>query len=178
MNENNDKSNNNTTTYCVYWLTTTPTNPSIIRPRIVFFWRTTTTRNPAIIRQHIVFTEWRQRTTNPKIIRPILCLLTDDNEDKPNHNTTTYCAYWRTTTTRNPTIIRPHIVFTDWRQQRKTQSYYDHVFSLMTYDNNNKHSHNTTTYCVYWRSTTTTNPNTIVSHIVFTQWRQLQQTQP
>jgi len=49
------------------------------------------------------------------------CLLTDDNNDKPNHNRTTYCVYGRTTTTKNPTIRRPHIVFTDRRQQRQTQ---------------------------------------------------------
>jgi hypothetical protein len=36
----------------------------------------------------------------------------------------------------NPIIIRPHIVFTDGRQQQ--------------------HNHNTTTYCVYWQTTTTT----------------------
>jgi hypothetical protein len=53
-----------------------------------------------------------------------------------NHNTTTYCVYWRTTTTINPIIIRPHIVFTDGQQQRQP-------------------NHNTTTYCVYWRTTTT-----------------------
>jgi hypothetical protein len=32
---------------------------------------------------------------------------------QPNHNTTTYCVFWRTKTTINPVIIRPHIVFTD-----------------------------------------------------------------
>jgi hypothetical protein len=109
----------------------------------------------------------------------ILCLLTDDNNNKPNHNTTTYCVYWRTTTTINAVIIRPcrpsvntisgriiiglsllssvskhnmwsycdwvvfvvrqrpHCMFTDRRQQRQP-------------------NHNTTTYCVYWRKTATT----------------------
>ena len=28
-----------------------------------------------------------------------MCLLTDDSNNKPSHNTTTYCVYWRTTTT-------------------------------------------------------------------------------
>jgi hypothetical protein len=46
----------------------------------------------------------------------ILCLLTDDNND-------------------NPIIIRPHIVFNDGRKR--------------------KPNHNATTYCVYWRTTTT-----------------------
>jgi hypothetical protein len=53
---------------------------------------------------------------------------------QPNHNTTTYCVYWRTKTTTtqsqydhllclltedndNPIIMRTHIVLTDWRQQ-------------------------------------------------------------
>jgi hypothetical protein len=37
----------------------------------------------------------------------------------PNHNTTTYYVYWRTTTTINPIIKRPHCMFTDRRQQRQ-----------------------------------------------------------
>jgi hypothetical protein len=121
--------------------------------------------NPIIIRLHIVFTDGRQQR-------------------QPNHNTTTYCAYWRKITIQyvvvlwlgcrcclpsvnticgrimiglslfsfvskhnmwclltndnndNPIIIRPHIVFTDARQRQP--------------------NHNTTTYCVYWRKTTTT----------------------
>jgi hypothetical protein len=52
-----------------------------------------------------------------------------------NHNTTTYYVYWRSTTTINPIIIRPHIVLTDRRKQRQPND-------------------NTTTYCVYWRNTT------------------------
>ena len=81
--------------------------------------------NPIIIRPHIVFTDGRQR--------------------QPNHNTITYCVYWRKTTTTtqsqydhilclltddndNPIITRPHIVFTDGRRQQQP-------------------NHNTTTYC-------------------------------
>jgi hypothetical protein len=60
----------------------------------------------------------------------VLCLLTDDNND-------------------NPIIIRPHIVFTDGRQQRQPV-------------------HNTTTYYVYWRMTTTINPIIIRPHCMFT----------
>jgi hypothetical protein len=48
----------------------------------------------------------------------IVCLLTDGNKD-------------------NPIIMRPHIVFTDGRQRQQP-------------------NHNTITYCVYWRKTTTT----------------------
>jgi hypothetical protein len=65
----------------------------------------------------------------------ILCLLTDDN-NKPNHNTTTYFVYWRTTKTTNPIMIRPHIVFTDGRQKRQTQSWFDHILCLLTDDKN------------------------------------------
>jgi hypothetical protein len=36
-----------------------------------------------------------------------------------SHYATTYCVYWRKTTTINPMIIRPHIVFTNGRQQRQ-----------------------------------------------------------
>jgi hypothetical protein len=67
----------------------------------------------------------------------ILCLLTDENNNKPSDNMTIYCVYWRTTTTINPIIIRPHCMFTDRRQQRQP-------------------NHNTTKYCAYWRKTTTT----------------------
>jgi len=43
----------------------------------------------------------------------MLCLLTDDNNDKANYNATAYCVYkWKKTTT-NPTKIRPSIVFID-----------------------------------------------------------------
>jgi hypothetical protein len=39
-------------------------------------------------------------------------VLTDGRQQRqPNHNTTTYCVYWRKTI--NPIIIRPHMVFTD-----------------------------------------------------------------
>jgi hypothetical protein len=69
--------------------------------------------NPIIIRPHIMFTDGRQQRQS-------------------NHNTITYCVYWRKTINRN--IIRPHIVFTDGRQQRQP-------------------NHNTTTYCVYWWKT-------------------------
>jgi hypothetical protein len=66
--------------------------------------------NTIILQPYIVFTEIRQR--------------------QPNHNTTTYCVYWRKTI--NPIIIRPHVVFSDGRQERQP-------------------NHDTTTYCVYWR---------------------------
>jgi hypothetical protein len=50
-------------------------------------------------------------------------MFTDERQQRqPNHNTTTYCVYRLTTTTINPIIIRPHIVFTDGRQQQYTQS--------------------------------------------------------
>jgi hypothetical protein len=69
----------------------------------------------------------------------------------------------------NPIIIQPHIVFTDGRQRQP--------------------NHNTTTYCVYWPKTTTTqsehdhilclltddNPVIIRPHIVFTDGRQQRQ---
>jgi hypothetical protein len=113
--------------------------------------------------------------------RIMIGLLTDNNNNKSNHNATRYCVYLRTTTTINRIInticgrimigllllssvskhfmwsyydwvycccrpsvnticgriIRPHIVFIDGQQQRQP-------------------NHNTTTYCVYWRKTTTT----------------------
>jgi hypothetical protein len=57
------------------------------------------------------------RTTTQKVFI-LICkrcyqLLVNMDEGKqrqPNHNTTIYCVYWRTTATINPIIIRPHIV--------------------------------------------------------------------
>jgi hypothetical protein len=106
--------------------------------------------NRIIIRPHIVFTDGRQRQANhnttsvnticgrimiglsllsssvniiccrfmiglslSSVSKHKLCLQTNDNSD-------------------NPSIIRPHIMFTDGRQQRQP-------------------NHNTTAYCVYWR---------------------------
>jgi hypothetical protein len=54
----------------------------------------------------------------------------------PNHNTTIYHVYWRTTTTINPIIIRPHIVFTDRRQQRQPYSHYDWVVVVFVSNHN------------------------------------------
>jgi hypothetical protein len=88
--------------------------------------------NPIITRPHIVFTDGRQ----PNYNTTTYCVYWR-RQRQPNHNTTTYCVYSRTTTTINPIIIRPHIVFTDGRQHRQP-------------------NHNTTTYCVNWRTTTTT----------------------
>jgi hypothetical protein len=93
-----------------------------------FYWRPTTTINPIIIRPHIVLTDRRQQR-------------------QPNHNTTTYCVYWRTTTqyvgyknNDNSIIIGPHIVFTDGQQQLQR-------------------NHNTTTYCAYWQRSSVSKHN-------------------
>jgi hypothetical protein len=161
--------------------------------------------NPIIMRPHIVFTDGRQQR-------------------QPNHNTTTYCVFWRTTTTINAIIIRPHCMFTDRRQQRQPNqgllllssiskhnmwSYYNWVYcccrpsvniicgriviGLSLLSSVSKHNmwsyshcmftdrrqqrqpnHNTTTYCVYWRTTTTINAIIIRPHIMFTDGRQQQ----
>jgi hypothetical protein len=123
----------------------------------------------------------------------IFCLLTNDN-NTPNHNMTIYCVSWQTTTKINPTIIWLHILFTDeWQQY--TQSLHYHILCLLADENNDKQNHNTTTYCVYWMTTTydkpnnntttycvcwqmttTTNPTIIRPHIVFTDGRQQHQT--
>jgi hypothetical protein len=148
--------NHNTTTYCVYWRKTTQSyydrilclltddnnDPIIIRPHIVLL----TKDNPVILRPHIVFTVWLgsrcRRSVNTicgrimiglsllssvskhnmwsyydwvvVVFRPapsskmssteyrdvlIPILFTDGRQRQPNHNTTTYCVYWRTTTT-------------------------------------------------------------------------------
>ena len=145
--DSKDKVNHNSTTYCVYWRTTTKLNSTIIRPRIVF-------------------TDRCQHTTKPTITRPRIALLTDDNKDTPNLITTTCCVYWPTTTTTNPSIIRPHTMFTDGRQQWQIQPYCDRILCLLTDNNKDKSNLITTTSCVYWPTTTTTNPTIIRPYIV------------
>jgi hypothetical protein len=105
-------------------------------------------------------------------------VLTDERKQRQaNHNTTTYYVYWRTTTTINPIIIRPHCMFTDKRlmiglslfsvSKHNMWSYYDWVVVVLRDDNNDnpiitrphivftdrrqqrQPNHNMTTYCVY-----------------------------
>jgi hypothetical protein len=53
--------------------------------------------------------------------RPSVNTICGDNNDKPNLITITYYVYGQMKTKTNPTIMRPHIVFTDGRQQQQTQ---------------------------------------------------------
>jgi hypothetical protein len=138
--------NHITTTYCVYWRKTTS---SISKHNMWSYY------DWVVV---VVFRQWAQymvvlwlggRCCRPSLnticgcimielsLSSDLCLLTEDNND-------------------NPIIIRPHIVFTDGRQQRQP-------------------NHNMTIYCVYWRTTTTTNPIILRPHIVFTDGRQQRQ---
>jgi hypothetical protein len=134
--DNNKKHSHNTTTYCVYWRTITTTKPPWLRQHIVkhnvwsyYGWiyyccppsvNTICCRNqggfvvvivrpttPIIIRPHMLTHGWQQRQIQPDYDH-ILCLLADDKNAKPTHNTTIYCVYWLTTTKTNLTIIRPH----------------------------------------------------------------------
>jgi hypothetical protein len=233
--------NHNSTTYCVFWRTTTTINPIIIRPHCLF-----TDRRQQRQPNHNTTTYWvywpqylmvlwlgcrccrpsvsticgrimiglslssasKHNMCNPIIIRSH-CIFTDRRQQRqPNHNTTTYCVYLRTTTI-NPIIIRPHCMFTVRRQQRQpnhnTTTYCVVVLwldcrclpsvnaicgrimiGLSLLSSDSKHNmwsiiielslssvirphivftdgrqqrqpnHNTTTYCVYWRTTTTT----------------------
>jgi hypothetical protein len=169
--------------------------------------------NPIIIRPHIVFTDGHQQLLLSSVskhniwsyydwfyccCRPsvnticgrvmigwsllyILCLLTDDSNRKPSHNTTTYCVYWRTKTTINPVLTQYVVVL--WLGllllssviKHNMWSYYDLIYFCCCPSVN--------TICgrimiglvvvVYWRSTTI-NPIIIQPHIVFTDGRQEQ----
>jgi hypothetical protein len=102
---------------------------------------------------------------NPMIIRPHI-VFTDRRERQPNHNATTYCVYWQKTI--NPIIIRclpsvtticGHIMIglslLSSVSKHNMWSYYDWV--VVVFDGRQRQpNHNTTTYCVYWRKTTTT----------------------
>jgi hypothetical protein len=55
----------------------------------------------------------------------IIIVFTDGRQQRqPNHNKNTYYVYWRTTTTINPIIIRPHCMLTDRQQQRQPNRVY------------------------------------------------------
>jgi hypothetical protein len=93
--------------------------------------------NPIIIRSHIVFTD--EDNDNPIIIRPHIVF----TDGRHNHNTTTYCVYWRTCGRIMIGLSLSSVsklnmwTYYDWRQKWQP-------------------NHNTTTYCVYWWTTTTT----------------------
>jgi hypothetical protein len=67
---------------------------------------------------HVLCLLTDDNNSNPIIIRPHIVFTDERKQRQPNHNTTIYCVYRRTTATINPIIIRPHIVFTDGRQQQ------------------------------------------------------------
>jgi hypothetical protein len=93
---------------------------------------------------------------------------------QPNHNTTTYSVYWRTKTTINPIIIRSHCMLICGRimiglslfssvSKHNMWSYYDWdnndnpiiIRPHIVFTDGRRQSNNiTTTYCVYWRTTT------------------------
>jgi hypothetical protein len=94
--------------------------------------------------------------------------MTEDNNNKPNHNRFTYCVYWlgcRCCRLSVNTLYGRNMIgfsFLSFVSKHNMWSYYDWVvivvviLCLLTEDNNNKPNHNTTAYCVYWRTTTTT----------------------
>jgi hypothetical protein len=126
--------NHNTTTYHVYWRTTTTINPIIIRPHCMFTDRRQQ-RQPSyydcvycccrpsvnmicgrimiglsMLSSVSIHTMWSYYTINTIIIRPHIVFTDRRQQRQPNDNTTTNCVYWRTTTTINPIIIRPHFM--------------------------------------------------------------------
>jgi hypothetical protein len=136
-----NKPNHNTTTYCVYWRTTRTTTQSWYDHILCLL--TDENDNPIIIWPHIVYVValWLGCRCLPSVntiwgcIKIGLSLLTSVSK----HNMWSYYDWvdLLTDDNDNPIIIRPHIVFTDGRQQQQL-------------------NHNTTTYCVYWRKTMTT----------------------
>jgi hypothetical protein len=128
----------------------------------------------------------------------MLCLLTNENNNKPNHNKTTiglslssvskynmWSYYdWVVVVFRQKTqyvvvlwlgcrcclpsvnticggidntiIIRPHIVFTDGRQQRQPNHNMWRPHIVFSDGRQRQPNHNTTTHYVYWRTTTST----------------------
>jgi hypothetical protein len=125
----------------------------------------------------------KDNTDNPIIIRPHI-VFTDERQRQPNHNTTTYCAYWRTTTTTTqspvPSLFKqcicegllrifyneirliterffnPNNVFITQNWHNITKKIAERPHIVFTDERQRQPNHNTTTYCAYWRTTTTT----------------------
>jgi hypothetical protein len=56
----------------------------------------------------------------------------------------TYFVNWRQTPTTNPTLLRPHSVFTDGQQQQQQTDHNTTTYCLLMDENNEKPNHNTT----------------------------------
>jgi hypothetical protein len=134
-------------------------------------------------------------TINTIIIRPHIMFTDRGQQRQPNHDTTTYCVYWRkTTTTTQSSYDQVVVLWLGCRflpsvnticgrimiglslssvSKHNMWSYYDSVFVFFR----PKKQHtggNTTTYWVYWRTTKTINQIVIRPHIVLTDGRQRQ----
>jgi hypothetical protein len=66
--------------------------------------------NPILIRPHIVFTDERQKR-QPNHNTTTYCVYWRRQQRQPNHNMTTYCVYWRMTMTTSKHNMRSYY---DW----------------------------------------------------------------
>jgi hypothetical protein len=177
--------NQNTTTYCVYWL--------YGRVMIGMLFSFVSEHNMWSCYDWVVVVVFRLLTQyvvvndKPIIIRPHI-VLTDVRQRQPNHNTTAYCVYWRTTTNDNPLFssVSEHNMWScyDWvvvvvfrlltqyvvvlwlgcRYLPSVNTIFGGIMiglSLSTHciftdGRQLQPNHNATTYCVYWRKITTT----------------------
>jgi hypothetical protein len=148
--------NYNTTTYCVYWRTTTTINPIIIRPHCMFtdrrqqrqpnhnttkycvYWRTllsSVSKHTMCSYYDCVYCCFRP-SVNIICGRIMIGLSLLSSVSKHNMWSDYDWVYCCCRLSVNRICGRNIIVFIDGRQRQP--------------------NHNTTTYCVYWRSTTTT----------------------
>jgi hypothetical protein len=127
--------NHNTTTYCVYWWTTRTTTQSWY-DHILCLLTDDKNDNPIMIRPHSVFTDGRQ-------------------ERQPNHNTTTYCVHCCRCLPSVNTICGRIMIGLSFSSLSK-HNMWSHYHLVLELTEDNKPNHNTTTYCAYWRMTTTT----------------------
>jgi hypothetical protein len=176
--------NHNTTTYCVYWRKTTTTQSynmgscydwvvvvvvCLLTQYLVVLWLGCRCCRPSVnticgrimigllLTDHILCLLTEDNNDNSIIIRPHIVFTDGRQQRQPNHNTTTYYVYWRTTTTINPIIIRCGRVMIGLSllsvSEHNMWSSYDWVvvvvFRLLA-------QYLVVTYCVYWRTTTTT----------------------
>jgi hypothetical protein len=113
--------NHNTTTYCVYWRKTTTTSRVMIGLSLL-----------SSVSNHNMWScyDWVVVVVVRLLTQYVVILWLGCRCCRPPVNTTCGRIMIRL-------LLRPHIMFTDARQQRQP-------------------NHNTTTYCVYWRKTTTT----------------------
>jgi hypothetical protein len=133
--------------------------------------------NPIITQPHIVFTDGRQQR-QPNHNTTTYCVYWR-RQRQPNHNTTTYYVYWRTTTSCRPSVnticgrIIIGLSLLSSVSKHNMWSYYDWVYCCCR-PSVNTICRRIMIYCMFTDRGQQRKPIIIRPHIVFTDGRQRQ----